>query len=170
MTTCTSCGTEFASELAACPDCGTAAPVDLSTGVAEPAPVAMDAPPADADVAVQAASPVGSPTSEEKNMAMLAHASAASALLGLPVVGPLVMWLTQKEKGGFVEENAREALNFNISFLIWTILASITVIVLIGFVLLPIVSIAWIVFTILAAIKASEGETYKYPLTLRLIK
>lgn len=166
MTTCTSCGTEFDSSLAACPDCGTAAPVDIGTETVDQAPEAgMPA----GDPAVPAATPMAGPTADDKNMAMLAHASAASALVGLPVVGPLVMWLLQKEKGGFVEENAREALNFNISFLIWTIVASLSIFVLIGFLLLPIVSIAWIVLAIIGAVKASQGETYKYPLTLRLI-
>jgi len=185
MTTCTSCATEFESELASCPECGTPAPVDMGSAdpfgdtAAEPAagaPVAeaagqpAAAQPAPADMAIPDATPMTGPTAEEKNLAMLSHASAASALIGLPVVGPLVMWLTQKDKGGFVEENAREALNMNISFLIWTIVASISVVVLIGFLLLPIVSIAWIVLVIIGAIKAADGETYKYPLTLRLIK
>ncbi len=187
MTTCTSCATEFEIELASCPECGTPAPVDMGsadpfgdaaadTGAAVATPV-VDAPaapsaaqPVPADVAIPNATPVAGPTAEEKNLAMLSHASAASALVGLPVVGPLVMWLMQKDKGGFVEENAREALNMNISFLLWTIVASISVVVLIGFLLLPIVSIAWIVLVVIGAIKASNGETYKYPLTLRLVK
>lgn len=167
MVTCTSCGTEFEQALAVCPDCGTAAPVDM--GTAAPEPAVAEATATAEVVAPEAAPAMAGPTADEKNMAMLAHASAASALIGLPVVGPLIVWLTQKEKGGFIEENAREALNFNISYLLWTIVASISVVVLVGFLLLPIVTIAWIVFAVIGAIKAADGETYKYPLTLRMI-
>ncbi len=162
MVTCTTCSTEFDAAAAECPSCGTPAPVDLgeSPAVAAPATEAMPQP-------VTSGSSVVS--SEDRNLGMLAHASAASAFIGLPVIGPLVMWLVYKEKSEFVGANALEALNFNISFAIWSIVAGLTVFVLIGFLLLPIVTIAWIVFAIIGAIKASEGEVYRYPLTLRLV-
>jgi uncharacterized protein len=109
---------------------------------------------------------------EERNWAMGAHLSALSGLI-IPLgnlVGPLVIWLTQKEKSAFVEAQAKEALNFNITILIAGIVSALLTIVLIGFLLLPIIGIAWLVLAIIAGIKASKGEQYQYPFTLRLVK
>jgi uncharacterized protein len=109
---------------------------------------------------------------EERNWAMGAHLSALSGLI-IPfgnLLGPLVIWLTQKEKSAFVEAQAKEALNFNITVFIAAIVCGILTMVLIGLLLLPIVGIAWLVLSIIAGIKASKGEQYQYPFTLRLVK
>ena len=117
-------------------------------------------------------------------MAMFAH---LSALLGGIVtagwagsigcfIGPLVIWLMKKDTMPFVDDQAKEALNFNISvaiifFVLW-ILTFMTLgigIVLTG-PLMILVGIAWLVFTIIAAMKANQGERYRYPFTLRLVK
>ncbi|SOD54412.1 DUF4870 domain-containing protein [Pseudoxanthomonas wuyuanensis] len=124
--------------------------------------------------------PSGEPTAEEKQWAMFAHLSALAALFtgGLGgVVGPLIIWLIKKDTLPFVNDQGKEALNFNITVLIaivaLCIVGTILMIVLIGFLfflLAGVVGIAWLVLTIIATIKASNGEAYRYPLTLRLIK
>ena len=115
----------------------------------------------------------GLPSAEERQWAMFAH---LSALLGLVTagwacfLGPLVIWLVKKDTMPFVADQAKEALNFNITIMIAGAICWILVFVLIGFVLLWALAIVWIVFTIMAAIKANEGVTYRYPFALRLIK
>jgi uncharacterized protein len=106
-----------------------------------------------------------SPTRDERNLAMLAH------LLGIfsGFVGALVLWLVKRDEAGFVAEQSREALNFQITMAI-AILASIMLkLVLIGFLLVPAVLVVNFVFCILAAIAASKGTAYRYPFALRLI-
>lgn len=127
--------------------------------------------------------PAGVPSAEERQWAMFAH---LSALLGALVtgwvggwgwfLGPLIIWLVKKDTMPFVNDQAKEALNFNITiaiiFLILTILSVATL--GIGFLLtLPlmfIIGIAALVFIIMGAIKANEGKAYRYPFALRLIK
>jgi uncharacterized protein len=116
-------------------------------------------------------SPSGALSSDEKNMAMLGHLSALSGII-IPfgnIVAPLVIWQVKKADMPFAAEQAKEALNFNITLSIAGIVAAVLMLVLIGFLLLPIIGIAWLVLTILAGINASKGENYRYPFTLRLV-
>lgn len=97
------------------------------------------------------------------------------ALAGLAVpfgsiLGPLVLWLVKRADSPYLDAVGKEALNFNISWAIYATVAAFSIFVLIGFVLLPLVCIAWLVLVIIASIKASEGKFYRYPLTIRLIK
>lgn len=109
------------------------------------------------------------PTGDERNLAALSHISAFVMFLGIPaVVGPFIAWLLKRDDP-FVGYHAREALNFNISFMIYGIAAAISIILLIGLILLPIVFVTWFVLTIVAAVKASAGEYYEYPLTIRFV-
>ncbi|MDR2710393.1 MAG: DUF4870 domain-containing protein [Burkholderiales bacterium] len=111
----------------------------------------------------------GSPAPEEKTMAMLAH------LLGILTgfIGALIIWLISKDKNPaqpFATSQAKEALNFQITILIATVVCWILMFVLIGAILIFVVIIFNIVFCIIAGIKANNGEEYRYPLALRLIK
>lgn len=109
-------------------------------------------------------------SADSRNWAMMSHLSAFVMLLGVPsVIGPLVAWLVKKDQDAFVADQAKEALNFNLSFLIYGLVAAVSLIVLVGFILLPALFIAWVVLVIQAAIKASNGEYYRYPFTLRLV-
>lgn len=114
---------------------------------------------------------------------MFAHLSAlAGALLTSAVggwgffIGPLVIWLMKKDTMPFVADQAREALNFNITVsAIFLLLMIITVGTLfIGAVLtvplMFIIGIAALVLIIIAAMKANEGVAYRYPFTIRLVK
>lgn len=101
--------------------------------------------------------------SESRGWAVAAH---LTPLLGLSFVGPLVVWLIKREEDPFVEVHAREAMNFQISVLIYGIVMAITII---GIVLLLPLGIFVFVAAIVAAIKAANGEPFRYPLSIRLI-
>ena len=117
-----------------------------------------------------APAPAGTtPSTESRNWATIAHLSALVTFLGIPgPIGPLVVWLVKKDDP-YVEEQAKEALNFNLSFLLYAIASAIAVILLIGLVALPTVLVAWFVLVIVAATKTGNGEHYRYPFTIRLI-
>ena len=103
---------------------------------------------------------------DEKLMAILAH------VLGLLFgwLAPLIIWLLQKDSSSYVDEQAKEALNFQISMLIYLTLAGFSVFILIGFLLLPILGVFGVVVAIIAAIRANEGTLYRYPACIRFIK
>ena len=123
-------------------------------------------------------------SAEERQWAMFAHLSALvggiltsgwAGSIGC-FIGPLVIWMVKKDTMPFVDDQAKEALNFNITVgIVFLALFVLSVMTLgIGLIVaIPvwiIVGIAWLVFTIIAAIKANQGERYRYPLTLRLVK
>lgn len=111
------------------------------------------------------------PDSGERQMAMLAHLSALSGFV-IPfgnVVGPLVFYLVKRQESEFVADQAREALNFQITAMIAGVVAAFLMLLVVGFILLPIVAIAWLVLSIVGGIKANEGQWYRYPFTLRLV-
>lgn len=87
-------------------------------------------------------------------------------LLGLSFLGPLIIWLIKREEDAFVEFHAREALNFQISVLIYGIVMAITIV---GIVLLIPLGIFVFVAAVVAAIRAANSEPFRYPLTIRLI-
>ncbi|HBK56561.1 MAG TPA: DUF4870 domain-containing protein [Xanthomonadales bacterium] len=110
---------------------------------------------------------------------MLAHLSTLSGLFtgGVGcIVGPLVVWLVKKDTMPFVDDQGKEALNFNITvFLVGIVLTVLTV--LSFFILSPLtillgvaIGIAWLVLTIIALVKANDGVAYRYPFSLRLVK
>ena len=122
-------------------------------------------------------------SAEERQWAMFAHLSAlAGGLLTSAVggwgffIGPLVIWLMKKDTMPFVDDQAKEALNFNISvaiifFVLWILtFMTLGIGILLTGPLMILVGIAWLVFTIIAAMKANQGERYRYPFTLRLVK
>lgn len=119
------------------------------------------------------AAPSAAPTENERTWGMLAHLSALAGLVvplfGI-VLGPLVVWLAKRDESVFVAAHAKEALNFNISVLLGAILCMLLMLVFIGVLLGTALFIAWLVMTLVAAIKASEGHPYQYPFSLRLVK
>lgn len=116
--------------------------------------------------------PSGVPSAEEKQWGLFAHLSSLAGLI-IPfgnVIGPLIIWQVKKDTLPFAADQGKEALNFNITIAIAAIISGLLTLVLIGFLLLPLVGLAWLVFTVLGAIKANNGEAYRYPFALRLIK
>jgi len=86
------------------------------------------------------------------------------------VIGPLIIWQIKKDDYPFVDEQGKEAVNFQISMLIYGVIAAILIFACIGAVLLPAVIIFDVVFLLIAAVKANNGQHYRYPLTIRFIK
>ena len=119
------------------------------------------------------AAPGTAPSENERTWGMLAHLSALAGLV-LPligiVLGPLLVWLARRDESEFVAAHAKEALNFNISVLIGALACMLLMLVFIGFLLGTALFIAWLVMTLIAAIKASEGHPYRYPFALRFVK
>jgi len=105
-------------------------------------------------------------TGSDKIWGMLSH---LSALLGVGFLLPLVIYLAMRKESEYVATNAREALNFHISVLIYTICCIPLVFILIGIPLLIVLGLGSFVLAIIATIKAADGLCYRYPLTLRLV-
>lgn len=106
------------------------------------------------------------PTSDEKTMAILSHILTLVA----GFIAPLIIYLVKKDESNYVREHAAESLNFQISITIYLIISGILMLLLIGFLLMFAVGIFALIVVIMATIKASEGKSYRYPLTIRLIK
>jgi uncharacterized protein len=118
--------------------------------------------------------PLTTPTasSDVRTWCVLCH---ASALLGffIPwafhIVGPLIVWLAKRQDSPEIDAHGKESMNFQISMLIWNVIAGILCLVLIGIPILILLHILNIIFVIVASIQASEGKLYRYPLAIRLI-
>lgn len=108
----------------------------------------------------------GEASSESRGWAVAAH---LLPLLGLSLIGPLIIWLIKREEDAFVEEHSREALNFQISVLIYAIISAFLILLIIGIFMLIALAIFAFVAAILAAVKAANGEDFRYPLTIRLV-
>lgn len=93
--------------------------------------------------------------------------------LALPlgnVVGPLILWLIQKEKSPYVDWHGKESLNFQLSFTLYGCVAGLALFILVGFLLLPAVALAWLILLIIGSVRASGGQTWRYPLTIPFLK
>ncbi len=174
------------------PDRAASSP-DTPNAVADAAPDAPSSLPGDAalpGVVRLPASPPSAVSLPSRQLAMWVHVSAL--LIGLLLfvtggatgvftwAGPLFFYLLKNNEDEFVTEHAKEALNFNLSLLIYvvvaTLVSTVLVLVLVGFVflavlavLLPLLFVFWLVVTVVAATKASNGELYRYPMTMRLV-
>lgn len=103
------------------------------------------------------------------NRATVAHLSALLGFVGIPSpLGPLAALLIWKDDP-VVVAHAKAALNFNISWFIYAVLSVISILLLVGLLLTPIVAVAWLVLVIVGSVKAATGEPYEYPLTIRFV-
>jgi uncharacterized Tic20 family protein len=104
---------------------------------------------------------------EDKTLALITHLSGIVA----GFIVPLIIWLINKDKAdkSWLTGQAKEALNFQITLLIAYVACVVLSFVLIGMILMPIIWIASIILMILAAVKSNNGESYRYPVALRLI-
>lgn len=109
---------------------------------------------------------------DERMWAMLTHLSAlpGSFVLIGAIVAPLIIWQIQKNRSAFVDYHGKEAVNFQITMAIAAGVSFLLFLLLVGLVLIWIVGAVWLIFTIIAAIKANNGEYYRYPITIRFIK
>jgi uncharacterized Tic20 family protein len=108
----------------------------------------------------------------ERNWAMFCHlAGFAGFFVPLGgVIGPLVIWLSKRDDSTWVNENGKSSLNFQLSILMYMVLVIPLCLILIGIPLLIILGILKIVFVIIASVKASKGEEFKYPLSIPFIQ
>jgi uncharacterized Tic20 family protein len=115
---------------------------------------------------------------DERMWAMLGHLAAFTAFIsGLGcVIGPLIVWLVKRETMPFAGDQAREALNFNITAIIVALGLGLFTAMTLGIgalITVPaacILFVGWFVLTIVAAMKANNGEQYRYPFAIRLVK
>ncbi len=120
----------------------------------------------DEGVAMSAQNAVNNVMASDTGMAQAAHLLAIVSSF----LGPLIIWVTKGKEDAFVEQHAKEALNFQISMAIYFTVSFILMFVLIGFVLVPVLVIANIVFIVLETLKAGRREASHYPVTIRIIK
>jgi uncharacterized protein len=86
------------------------------------------------------------------------------------IIAPLVIWLIKRADSPEIDVTGKEVLNFQISYSIYTGISILLCFVLVGFVLLPIVLIAWLICMVLASVRTSNGEAYRYPFTIRFLR
>lgn len=109
---------------------------------------------------------------DERTWGMLAHLSALVGFI-IPfgnIIGPLVIWQVYKDRSEYVTFHSKESLNFQITMSIAYVVSIILVVLLIGIALLIVLGIVSLVLFVIAAIKANNGEYYRYPLTIRFVK
>ncbi len=106
------------------------------------------------------------PTSDEKSMGMLSHLLA----IFFGFLAPLIIYLTKKDESKYVEAQAKESLNFQLTMMIAYIICFFLMFIIIGIFLMVVLHVFRLVVCIIATIKANEGKMYRYPFTLRIVK
>lgn len=86
------------------------------------------------------------------------------------IIAPLILWLFKRSSSALVDRTGKEVLNFQISWTIYLFVSGALCFVLIGWFVLPLVTLTWLCLIIRAAMKASKGEFYSYPLTIQFVK
>jgi len=117
-------------------------------------------------------SPTPSVSGEDRLWGALAHLSAfAMYFTGVGhIVGPMIIWLWKRDTNAFVANEAKEAMNFNISVSIYALIGVLLCFVLIGIPLLIALHTFQVICIIVGALKGSDGRPFRYPLNLRLVK
>ena len=105
------------------------------------------------------------PTSDERLLGMLIYATSFFTT----IIGPIIIWLIKREESSFIDYHGKQYFNFVISYFIYSIIAGISIIILVGMILVPVVAVSAFVFTIIAAIKAYNGETYQIPFIIKFL-
>ncbi|MDG0843572.1 DUF4870 domain-containing protein [Staphylococcus equorum] len=106
------------------------------------------------------------PSSDDRLMGTLIYVLSFFTSL----IVPLIIWLIKREDSPFIDKAGKNYFNFLLSYVIWSIVASIAMFIIIGFILLPIIAILNFIFTIVAAVKAYNGEDYLPPFSIRFFK
>jgi uncharacterized Tic20 family protein len=148
--TCPACSARLDQHATSCPQCGTTLTAGGGNETTE----------------------TGAVNQEIRTTAVAAHLSTFAGLI-VPfgsVIGPLAVWLTRRHRAPFIDQAGREALNFGITIAIYGTVVLVATLMLVGIPFLIVGVVAWVVLASLAAVKASQGQIYRYPLTLRLIR
>jgi uncharacterized protein len=110
------------------------------------------------------------PSRDARMWGMLCHLASLSGYIGVPlgnIIGPLIVWLIKREDDPFIDDQGKESLNFQISMTIYLFVSGLLCIF--GLPLILLIGLAGVVFVIIAATKANDGERYRYPLTIRFL-
>jgi uncharacterized protein len=148
--TCPACSARLDQQATSCPRCGS----DLAAS------------------GTDQSTEVGAAGGAARNTVVAAHLATFAGLV-IPfgsVIGPLAVWLTRRDRDPFIDQGGREALNFGISIAIYGSVLLVASLMLVGIPLLMVGVVAWVVLASLAAVKASQGQAYRYPLTMRLVR
>lgn len=160
-------------------------PAPAPSPAAEPAWIPADPPQAAPPAWQPAPPPATAQPMDHRTYAMLLHLTALSVFLGIPgFIGPLIMWLVRKDQSPFIDAHGREAVNLQISlvlyavggFIVYVLLAIVTLgigaLLLLPFVIVGIIALValGIVLPIIAAVKANGGQPYRFPMTIRFIR
>ena len=108
----------------------------------------------------------------ERNWAMFCHLSAFAGFF-FPfggIIGPLICWLSRKDESRWVDQNGKASLNFQISILLYMVLAAPLCIIIIGIPIVIFLAFLKVICIIIASVKASKGEEFKYPVTIPFIQ
>ncbi len=111
-------------------------------------------------------SEAAAPSGSDKIWAMLSH---LSIFFGVGIILPLIIYLAMRRESEYTAANAREALNFHISMYLYILCCIPLMFVVVGIPLAFIIALGSLVLAIVAAVKASDGQCYRYPLTLRFV-
>jgi uncharacterized Tic20 family protein len=103
---------------------------------------------------------------DEKLWAIAAH---LGPLVGLGFIAPLVVWLVFRDRSGYLDREGKEALNMQLSYLIYFAVAAFSIFLLIGLLLLPMVGIAYVVLIIVATVKVANRQDFRYPAIIRFV-
>jgi uncharacterized protein len=103
---------------------------------------------------------------DEKLWAIAAH---LAPLVGLGFIAPLVVWLVFRDRSGYLDREGKEALNMQLSYLIYFAVAGFSVFLLVGILLLPMVGIAYVVLIIVATVKVANRQDFRYPAIFRFV-
>jgi uncharacterized Tic20 family protein len=108
----------------------------------------------------------------ERNWAMLCHLSAFAGFF-FPfggIIGPLICWLSRKDESAWVDRNGKASMNFELSILLYSVLCIPLCFILIGFLILGFLVTLKVICIIIASVKASKGETFRYPMSIPFIQ
>ena len=108
----------------------------------------------------------------ERNWAMFCHLSAFAGFF-FPfggIIGPLICWLSRKDDSTWVNENGKASMNFQLSILLYLVLAAPLCIIIIGFPIIALIVTLKIICIVIASVKASKGEEFRYPLAIPFIQ
>jgi uncharacterized Tic20 family protein len=113
-----------------------------------------------------------STSSDTRTWCVLCHAAALAGFIvpwAFHILGPLIVWLAKRADSPEIDAHGKESINFQLSMLIYNVVAGILCIILIGIPILILLHLLNIVFVIVASIKASEDKLYRYPMTIRFL-
>ena len=113
-----------------------------------------------------------SPDKDARNWAMICHLSALSGYF-IPLgnlLGPLIIWAIKKDEFAFVDQQGKEAINFQLSMTIAYLVSCVLIFLVIGIFLLGILAVYALVMIIIASIKTNDGIDFRYPYVIRFLK